>query len=73
MQMLSKNNDYITKTMFLLCLISFVFGYSQENKFSRGSIKTGVGIGFNMGVKEEGLGTLSTIGYERCSRKKFNA
>ena len=70
MQMLSKNNDYITKTMFLLCLTSCVFGYSQENKFSRNSIKTGVGIGYNMGVKEEGLGTLSMIGYERSYGKK---
>ena len=68
MQYLNKN--CITKTMFLLCLISFVFGYSQENKFSRNSIKTGVGVGYNMGVKEDGLGTLSTIGYERSYGKK---
>lgn len=60
MLMLTKNKNCITKTMFLLCLISFVFGYSQENKFSRGSIKTGVGIGYNMGVKEEGLRIATT-------------
>jgi hypothetical protein len=63
-------SKFVEKTMFLLCLISFVFGYSQENKFSRNSIKTGVGVGYNMGVKEDGLGTLSMIGYERSYGKK---
>ncbi len=70
MPALTQNRNCITKTMFLLCLISFVFSYSQENKFSRNSIKTGVGLGFNTGVKEEGLGTFSTIGYERSYGKK---
>ncbi len=58
------------KLFLLLCLTSFVFGYSQENKFSRSSIKTGLGIGYNMSVKEEGLGTLSMIGYERSYGRK---
>lgn len=70
MQMLPQNKNCITKTLFLLCLISFVFGYGQENKFSRNSIKTGVGLGFNIGIKEEGLGMFSAIGYERSYGKK---
>lgn len=61
---------FLKKLFPLLCLTSFVFGYGQENKFSRGSIKTGGGLGVNMGVKEEGLGTLSTMGYERSYGSK---
>lgn len=43
---------------------------AQENTFSRNSIKTGVGIGFNEGTAEEGLGTFSTIGFERSYGKQ---
>lgn len=67
---MKKMSRCVKKLFPLLCLTSFVFSYGQENKFSRSSIKTGVGLGYNMAVKEEGLGTLSTIGYERSYGKK---
>jgi hypothetical protein len=60
----------MNKILILLCLTSFLFGYSQENKFSRSSIKTGLGLGFNLTNKEEGIGTCSMIGYERSYEKK---
>lgn len=43
---------------------------AQENTFSRNSIKTGIGIGFNEGTAEEGFGTFSKIGLERSYGKQ---
>lgn len=69
----SMEKDYcikiVQKTLFFILLNFFSIGYSQETKFSRNSIKTGVGIGYNMGVEENALGTLSMIGYERSYGK----
>ena len=56
-------------TVLALIIIHFKTN-AQENTFSRNSIKTGVGIGFNEGANEEGLGTFSTIGLERSYGKQ---
>ena len=56
-------------TLIIIIIIHFNT-YAQENTFSRNSIKTGVGIGFNEGTAEEGLGTFSTIGLERSYGKQ---
>ena len=53
----------------LFLLITHFSTNAQENTFTRNSIKTGVGIGFNEGANEEGLGTFSTIGFERSYGK----
>jgi hypothetical protein len=59
----------IHKIAILFLLITHFSTNAQENTFSRNSIKTGVGIGFNEGANEEGLGTFSTIGFERSYGK----
>lgn len=60
----------MNKMLVLLYLTSVTFGYSQENKFSRSAIKTGVAIGYNISSKEEGLGTFSMVGYEQLWKKR---
>lgn len=46
------------------CACSFV-SYGQSSEFSRSSIKGGIGIGFNDGKRETGMGTLFFMGYQR--------
>jgi hypothetical protein len=43
---------------------------SQENLFSRHSIKTGIGVGINEGEKVIGMGLVYTIGYQKNFGKK---
>ena len=58
------------KIALLILIIIHFKTNGQENKFTRNSIKTGVGIGFNEGADEEGFGTFSTIGFERSYGKR---
>lgn len=58
------------KIALLILIIIHCKTNAQENTFTRNSIKTGVGMGYNSGTVEEGFGTFSTIGYERSYGKQ---
>lgn len=58
------------KISLLILIIIHLKTNAQENTFTRSSIKTGVGIGYNQGTVEEGFGTFSTIGYEKSYGKQ---
>lgn len=68
--MLMQNKKHMKRNLFLISLFFSLITFGQDKTFSRNSIKTGVGIGYNMGVKEEGLGTISMVGYERSYGSK---
>lgn len=57
-----KIKGFLLLAFFTAC--SFV-SYGQSQEFSRNSIKAGLGIGFNDGERETGLGTLFFLGYQR--------
>ena len=43
---------------------------SLDTTIRRNAIKTGIGIGFNYGLREEGLGIIYTVGFQRSYGKK---
>ena len=53
----------------LLSLILFIWSgtklYSQEPAFKRNSIRTGIGIAFNEGKRETGIGLIYSIGLQK--------
>ena len=58
----------------LIGLLIFLFGvndiFSQNNEFSRRSIRTGFGFGINSGKRETGGGLLYSIGWQKSFGKK---
>ncbi len=44
--------------------------YSQEKKFERSSIRTGIGIGINDGHQETGLGLIYSLGWQKSYGEK---
>jgi hypothetical protein len=60
--------------LFLLSLITFLFihnsSFAQEIEFKRSSIRTGIGIGFNEGQRESGLGLIYSVGWQKSFGKK---
>lgn len=60
--------------LFLLSLISFLFIsnflFAQEGEFKSTSIRTGIGIGFNEGLRETGLGLVYLVGWQKSYGKK---
>lgn len=49
----------------LLLLLTGSNGCAQEIEFKRSSVRTGIGIGFNNGSREIGLGLVYSIGYQK--------
>jgi len=67
--------EFIKPSIFLwLTLIIIVMIgnnlYSQEIEFKRGSIRTGVGLGFNEGQREIGNGLVYSIGWQKSYGKR---
>jgi hypothetical protein len=59
------------KILFTSILILTIFtAKAQENKFTRSSIKTRIGIGFNDSEEESGFGLVYSIGYQKSFGKK---
>lgn len=50
---------------FIALLVTVSHAYSQEVTFKKTSIKTGIGIGFNEGKRERGLGLVYSIGWQK--------
>ena len=44
--------------------------YSQENDFNKTSVKTGIGIGINAGLRETGMGLVYSVGWQKSVGKK---
>lgn len=44
--------------------------YAQEIEFRRSSIRTGIGIGFNEGKRETGMGLIYSIGWQKSFGEK---
>jgi len=56
----------IIKTILtLLGLFLSIIAYCQNATFSKSALKLGVGIGFNEGKRENGMGTLFSFGYQK--------
>jgi len=55
--------------MLLLSIIGH-YSYSQTYDFRKSSIKTAIGVGFNEGHKETGIGILYSIGWQKSYGKK---
>ena len=57
------------KPILLLSLTLFIWPatklYSQELEFTRNSIRTGIGIGYNEGKRETGIGLIYSIGLQK--------
>jgi len=70
------NNIHIDNKLKLLYLSLFVFlimsnqSNAQETEFKRTSIRTGIGIGFNEGKRETGMGLIYSIGWQKSFGKK---
>ena len=68
-------NAYFNKLK-LLYLSLFVFlimsnqSNAQETEFKRTSIRTGIGIGYNEGKRETGMGLIYSIGWQKSFGKK---
>lgn len=61
----------LKKFLFTALLILTLFTVkAQENEFTRSSIKTGIGIGFNDGEEESGFGLVYSIGYQKSFGEK---
>jgi hypothetical protein len=62
----------MTKSIKLLILFACIQHklYAQENEFTKSSIKTGIGIAINEGIKESGLGLIYSIGYQKTFGEK---
>ena len=59
------------KILFTAILILTIFtAKAQENEFTRSSIKTGIGIGFNDSEEESGFGLVYSIGYQKSFGEK---
>ncbi len=61
--MITRRNRFKRKVkpLFLIISLMLLVGnkiYSQEKKFERSSIRTGIGIGINDGHQETGLGLI---------------
>ena len=57
------------KILFTAILILTIFtAKAQENEFTRSSIKTGIGIGFNDSEEESGFGLVYSIGFVSVSK-----
>ena len=63
--MIEKKLIYLTAILLFSLKIN-----AQENEFTRSSIKTGIGIGVNDGIQEEGLGFIYSVGYQKSFGKK---
>jgi hypothetical protein len=44
--------------------------YSQENDFKKTSVKTGIGIGINAGLRETGMGLVYSVGWQKSVGEK---
>ena len=70
------NNIYIDNKLKFLYLSLFVFliiskqSNAQETEFKRTSIRTGIGIGFNEGKRETGMGLIYSIGWQKSFGRK---
>ncbi len=70
------NNIHIDNKLKLLYLSLFVFlimgskSNAQETEFKRTSVRTGLGVGYNDGKKESGIGILYSIGWQKSFGKK---
>jgi len=63
------------ESLFLLTLAGFFLLsanplYSQETEFKRTSVKTGIGIGINEGLREIGVGLVYSIGWQKSVGEK---
>lgn len=54
----------------LLVLIATHQSYAQDLPFKRTSVRTGLGVGYNDGKKESGIGILYSIGWQKSFGKK---
>ncbi len=59
----------------LLTLLSISKTSAQDTEFSNNSIKTGLGIGVHEGKREDGMGFMMSVGYQKTlknSRIRIN-
>ena len=56
--------------VFIICLLVQNNSYSQEIKFKKTSIRTAIGIGINEGKREEGIGLMYSIGWQKSLGEK---
>jgi hypothetical protein len=69
----NKYSDCKLKIAYLSLLILLVMSNklnAQETEFKRASIRTGIGIGFNEGKRETGMGLIYSIGWQKSYGKK---
>ncbi len=70
------NNKYfgcklkIAYLSFLILLVISNKSNAQETEFKRTSIRTGIGVGFNEGKRETGMGLIYSIGWQKSYGKK---
>lgn len=61
------------KLIFFFIVIFLLSGnilHSQETGFKRTSLKTGIGLAFNNGLRETGMGLIYSIGWQKSYGKK---
>ncbi len=73
--MITRRNRFKRKVkpLFLIISLMLLVGnkiYSQEKKFERSSIRTGIGIGINDGHQETGLGLIYSLGWQKSYGEK---
>lgn len=56
---------YILSIVLIILIFCSTFSYGQENEFSRSSLRAGFGLGINDALRETGIGTLYSFGYQR--------
>ena len=54
----------------LIFLFTINTAYSQETEFKNSSIRTGIGIGLNQGKREDGVGLVYSIGWQKSFGEK---
>lgn len=67
-----RNPKFSDQLIFYLIITLFLGKnlYSQETEYKKTSIKTGLGIGFNQGHREIGMGLIHSIGWQKSYGKK---
>ena len=44
--------------------------HAQDIEFKKGSIRTGIGVGYNEGLRENGIGLVYAIGWQKSYGQK---